>query len=63
MRTVIVHNSLRDLLYQRIDAALAGLPKDAQAGREELYRQLLTYYDEHGRVPEFTIEHCEEAKE
>lgn len=54
MRLVIVPNELRDAINQKLDAALAKYPEAAQ-GREELYSQLLSYFDEHGALPDFTL--------
>ena len=54
MSFVIVPNVLRDSLYDAIDAALENCP-DAVDERDDLYRQLLAYYNEHGRIPEFTL--------
>ena len=47
---VIVPNDVSDLINARLDAAIAGVP-DAAKDRDNLYRQLLTYFDQHGRVP------------
>lgn len=53
-RLVIVPNSLRDQIHAAIDKALAGRPCDDET-REHLYGQLLDYFDEHGTIPDFTL--------
>lgn len=55
MSFVIVPNELRDAIYAKIDPQLESLPllKDK---REEIYSQLLSYYDDHGKIPDFNIE-------
>ena len=60
---VIVPNVLRDAINKKLDAAFVKVP-EAEKDREVLYNQLLTYYDEHGVVPDFTIKEPtdEEAK-
>ena len=55
MPIVIVPNRVRDEINRRLDAALAGRPCDAET-REQLYSALLAYFDQHGQVPEFTLE-------
>ena len=58
MEWVIVHNDLRDAIDAAIDVALAGRPCDDD-GREDIFRRLLGYYDDHGRIPDFTLTgHC-----
>ncbi len=51
---VIVPNSLSDAINKKLDAAIAKCP-DAEKDRDTLYQQLLTYFDEHGVVPDFTL--------
>ncbi|KKN29884.1 hypothetical protein LCGC14_0839620 [marine sediment metagenome] len=51
---VIVPNELHDLICARIDAQLKLVP-EAAPDRECYYAALLSYFDEHGRVPEFCI--------
>ena len=55
MRYVIVYDELRKALYQRVDAEIerSGAPVDE---REQHYTALLHYYDEHGVIPDFTLE-------
>lgn len=55
MRTVIVPNSLRNAINAKLDAELAKCP-DAEKDREYLYGQLLAHFDEHGEIPEFSLE-------
>ena len=47
---VVVPNSLADLINNRIDAVIALVP-DAANDRDHLYRQLLDYFNQHGRIP------------
>lgn len=55
MSFVIVPNSLRDAIYAKVDAAIAGVP-DAAPDREYFYSVLLDHFNEHGEIPEFTLE-------
>ncbi len=55
MRVVVVFNELRDELYRRIDKELERCP-GALPDRQIFYDNLLAYYDEHGVIPEFTLE-------
>ena len=54
MRMVIVPNELRDAINAKLDTAIAACP-DAAKDRDTLYKQLLTYFDEHGEVPDFDL--------
>ena len=51
---VIVPNQLRDTIYQKIDEQIKLTP-DALPERENLYYQLLDYYDENGTIPDFSL--------
>jgi hypothetical protein len=53
--TVVVPDSLHDVLNAKLDAAFADAPADAVADRAALYEQLLAYFDEFGFIPDFTI--------
>lgn len=53
-KLVIVPNTLRNAIHAAIDKALAGRPCD-DASREIIYYQILAYYDDHGRLPDFTL--------
>lgn len=55
VKYVVVPNALSDAIYKKIDAALANQPK-LKRQRENIYKDLLAYYDEHGVVPDFTVE-------
>lgn len=55
MKLVVVPDSLAAAINARLDVALAACP-DAQKDRDALYNQLLSYFDEHGVVPEFTLQ-------
>ena len=50
----IIPNSLRDAISAKLDAAIAECPA-AEEDREVLYEQLLDYFDEHGRIPDFSL--------
>lgn len=54
MRLVAVSNHLSDAIYQVLDKALEGCP-EAAPDREVLYGQLLSFFDEHGYIPEFSL--------
>lgn len=54
MRMVIVPDSLRNAINNKLDAAIAEVP-DAAKDRDELYQQLLEYFDEHGVLPDFSL--------
>jgi hypothetical protein len=60
MKLVIVPNELRDAINAKLDAAIATEP-GAALDRDELYSQLLAYFDEHGQLPEFVIAKKEDA--
>jgi hypothetical protein len=59
MRMVIVPDSLRAAINEKLDAALAELPEEdriaAEKDREFLYGQLLDAFDQHGTIPDFTL--------
>ena len=55
MTMVIVPNSLRDAIMERLDAEIAKHP-GAEKDRDVLYSQLLGYFDEHGVIPDFSLE-------
>ena len=52
---VIAPNVLRDAINARLDDVLRDAPAEAIAERDALYQQVLTYYDEHGIIPEFSV--------
>lgn len=54
-RYVVVLNDLSDAIYEKVDKALAKAPQFKDK-REEIYQQMLGYYDRHGTVPDFDIE-------
>lgn len=54
MRLVAVPNELSDAIHTAIDKDLDGRPCDDES-RRILYGQLLSYYDEHGRIPSFSL--------
>lgn len=51
---VIVPNVLADAINKRLDIALNECP-DAKPDREALYGQLLSFFNEHGYIPNFTL--------
>jgi len=52
---LVVPDSLRHAINAKLDAAIAEHP-DAERDREALYRHLLSFFNEHGYVPEFTLQ-------
>lgn len=52
---VIVPDSLRNAINAKLDTAIAEHP-DAECDRDALYAQLLAYFNEHGVVPDFSLE-------
>jgi len=51
---VIVPNSLRNAIMEKLDAAIRQCP-DAEKDRDVLYHQLLDYFNEHRVIPEFSV--------
>lgn len=51
---VIVPNYLSQAINAKLDEAIAACP-DAEKDRETLFQQLLTYVNEHGVIPEFSL--------
>lgn len=54
MRMAIVPNYVRDIINTKLDEALAGRSVP-DADRNQMYCDLLNYYDDHGEIPEFTV--------
>lgn len=54
MKMVIVNDALRDAINLKLDTAIAACP-EAEKDRAVLYNQLLSYFDEHGTLPDFSI--------
>lgn len=52
---VIVPNELSDAIYERIDKQLEKVPSLVDQ-REDIYHELLAYFNEHGVIPDFTLE-------
>jgi hypothetical protein len=50
----VVPDSLHAAIHKKLDDAIAACP-DAERDRDVLYKQLLSYFNEHGTIPEFTI--------
>jgi len=57
---VIVPDSLRAAINQKLDAAFVAVP-DARKERDALFLALLRYFNEHGELPEFTLEKKEQT--
>lgn len=57
MSLVIVPNSLRDAINEKLEEARPQECGDVEWAqlKEDLYPQLVAYYDEHGRVPSFSL--------
>jgi hypothetical protein len=55
MTCVIVPNHISDAINRALDAALAEHPL-AAPDRDRFYSVLLDYFNEHGVVPEFSLE-------
>lgn len=60
MGICIVPNYLSEFIYAEIDARLERCP-ELTLHREDVYRDLLTYYDEHGCIPDFELKVTEAA--
>ena len=61
---VIVPNSLQDEINKKLDIAFESIEvpaEDIEHDREFMYHQLLSYYDEHGFVPDFTLRERNES--
>ena len=52
---LLVPNHVRDAINAAIDAALVECP-DAAQERDQFYETLLAYFNEHGRIPDFSIQ-------
>lgn len=52
---VVVPNELRDAIYERVDEELKKHP-ELRDQRESIYQDILKYYDEHGSIPDFSVE-------
>ncbi len=54
-RTVIVPNELADAINEALDKAYAAKP-EAAVDRDAHFHSLLDYFDEHGKLPDFSFE-------
>lgn len=61
MSIVIVPDSLSEAIYKKIDEQLEKVP-EARSIRKEIFQNLLNYYNEHGVIPDFTLELTNQAK-
>ncbi len=55
MSTVIVPNYVSDAIYSKIDAQLKLVP-ELEKNRENIFQELLIYFNEHGVIPDFKLE-------
>ena len=59
MKLVVVPDCLRDAINAKIDGEIAKLPEalrpKAEACRDHMYHELLSYFDEHGVIPDCHI--------
>lgn len=58
---VIVPDSLYDRIQAKLDEAFKKCP-DAEKDREHLYHQLLSYYDDNGTLPDFSLSKAEKPE-
>ncbi len=58
---VIVPNVLRDAINKKLDEALKACP-EAEVDRGIFYDRLLSHFNEHGVLPDFTLEKMEPTK-
>lgn len=54
MNLVIVPDSLKNTINEKLDAAYLDAP-DAAIDRDIHYHSLLNYFNEYGEIPEFSI--------
>jgi hypothetical protein len=55
MMVLIIPNYVADAINAKLDIALAECP-EAVGDRDALYHQLLGYFDEHGVIPNFSLQ-------
>lgn len=55
MRAVIVPNVVRDTIEKKLAYATVGMDIP-ESDLDDLYHQLLEFFDKHGYVPDFDIE-------
>jgi hypothetical protein len=58
---VIIPNYIDDAINAKLDEAIHGCPGAAR-DREILYNQLISYFNEHGIIPNFSIKPPEKAE-
>lgn len=58
---VVVPNELSEKIYAKVDEMLKPFPQ-LKENRDEIYGQILAYYDKHGTIPDFKIEPVKEEK-
>jgi hypothetical protein len=58
----IVPNFVSEAINAKLDKALKDCP-EAEKKRSSLFSQLLSYFDEHGELPDFTLTKKEEPNE
>lgn len=52
---MIVPNYLSEEIYKKVDAQLEICP-NLKPHREDIYNKILRYFDEHGVIPDFSLE-------
>ncbi len=57
----VIPTAILERVDRMLDEQLANAPADAVKDRETLKGQILDYIDEHGVIPEFTIERRPQA--
>ena len=55
----IIPNYVRDAINAKLDDAYVTAP-GAEIDRQLHYNSLLVYFDEHGEIPDFTLQHKSE---
>lgn len=53
---VVVPNKLRDQINAALDLALKDWPEHTARDRAVLYHEVLALFNQHGKLPEFTVE-------
>jgi hypothetical protein len=59
---LVVPNNLRDRINQKLDEAISGCP-EAEKDRDDLFHQILDYFDKYGIIPDFTLSEIEKPPE
>lgn len=51
----VVPNELADAINAKLDEAIAAYPEVSTADREQAFRVLVAYFNEHGIIPTFSF--------